>query len=166
MLSEPRRKQHRVDAACGYALGAYLGVTLFWLSVMLSPGFALFTLLIAAVAGFFGTLRTIFGMPMRFWIIPLASLIFVKAVLLSLVYNAETVMLGVGVVFSAAFGYPVYRLFKQDFAKTIPPWLCKGCGYPLLGLTEPSCPECGERFDPADVPKLAETEAPQDDRLQ
>jgi hypothetical protein len=25
---------------------------------------------------------------------------------------------------------------------------CKACGYILLGLTEPRCPECGYAFDP------------------
>ncbi len=27
--------------------------------------------------------------------------------------------------------------------------LCRACGYVLLGLTEPRCPECGHPFDPA-----------------
>jgi predicted RNase H-like HicB family nuclease len=29
------------------------------------------------------------------------------------------------------------------------PWECDGCGYLLVGLSEPRCPECGLGFDPA-----------------
>jgi hypothetical protein len=29
------------------------------------------------------------------------------------------------------------------------PWECAGCGYLLVGLSEPRCPECGLGFDPA-----------------
>jgi hypothetical protein len=29
------------------------------------------------------------------------------------------------------------------------PWECEGCGYLLVGLSEPRCPECGLGFDPA-----------------
>jgi len=28
------------------------------------------------------------------------------------------------------------------------PWECDGCGYLLVGLNEPRCPECGRGFDP------------------
>ena len=28
------------------------------------------------------------------------------------------------------------------------PWECDGCGYLLVGLSEPRCPECGRGFDP------------------
>src|SRR5690242_19490405 len=28
---------------------------------------------------------------------------------------------------------------------------CLGCDYPLRGLTEPRCPECGRAFDPRDI---------------
>lgn len=28
------------------------------------------------------------------------------------------------------------------------PWQCDGCGYLLVGLSEPRCPECGRGFDP------------------
>lgn len=32
---------------------------------------------------------------------------------------------------------------------------CPHCGYLLYGLTDPRCPECGQPFDPAWLPKLA-----------
>ncbi|MFK7788132.1 MAG: hypothetical protein AB8C95_01395 [Phycisphaeraceae bacterium] len=166
MFNGPKQKQRRVDVACGYALGAYLGVTLTWIGIMLSPGFAFFALLIAVAAGFFGTLRTIIGMPIRFWLIPVAALVYVKLFIICLVYAAPLVILGVGAVFSMALALPIYRLFKNDFAKTTPPWLCKACGYPLMGLTDPSCPECGEKFDPEAVPKMATAADAKDDRLQ
>jgi hypothetical protein len=28
---------------------------------------------------------------------------------------------------------------------------CVGCGYPLRGLADLRCPECGRQFDPADA---------------
>src|SRR4051794_26855319 len=31
-----------------------------------------------------------------------------------------------------------------------PVGLCLGCNYPLRGLADPRCPECGRAFDPAD----------------
>jgi hypothetical protein len=42
---------------------------------------------------------------------------------------------------------------------------CKECGYFLIGLTTPRCPECGTPFDPAKLVQLAQTrEAPQPGR--
>jgi len=32
--------------------------------------------------------------------------------------------------------------------RTERPWECEGCGYLLVGLNEPRCPECGRWFDP------------------
>lgn len=31
-------------------------------------------------------------------------------------------------------------------------WHCRNCNYLLVGLSENRCPECGLRFDPADLP--------------
>jgi len=36
---------------------------------------------------------------------------------------------------------------------------CKTCGYPLLRLPKPRCPECGSPFDPAD-PKTMDYNRP------
>jgi hypothetical protein len=30
-------------------------------------------------------------------------------------------------------------------------WQCQHCGYPLVGLERPQCPECGHSFDPQTV---------------
>jgi len=30
-------------------------------------------------------------------------------------------------------------------------WQCQDCGYPLVGLEKPRCPECGRAFDPRSV---------------
>ena len=166
MLNPLKQAQRRVDIACGYALGAYIGVTLTWISILPGSGFAFFALLIAAVAGFFGTLRTLIRLPLRFWIIPLTSLLYLSMVPIAMGYGVAIVAVGLGVVYSTVYAYLIYRLFKHDFAKTIPPWVCKGCGYPLLGLTEPSCPGCGQRFDLDDVPKVSELPQTSSDRLQ
>lgn len=43
--------------------------------------------------------------------------------------------------------------------------LCRACGYVLLGLTQPRCPECGHSFDPALLPLASDPETcgPSDD---
>lgn len=166
MLNPHRRAQHRVDVACGYALGAYIGVSLTWFTMIFGFGFAYFAMLIAVAAGLFGTLRTIIGMPIRFWLIPVTTLVFVKLTLICSVYDAPLVIVGTGMAYSAALLIPVVLLFQRDFAKSIPAWVCKGCGYPLLGLVEPTCPECGEAFDPDKVPDALDRPALKDDRLQ
>ena len=156
------RAQRRIDIACGYALGSYIGVTLAWVSMLVGSGFALFALLIAGVAGLFGTLRTIIGMKPRFWITPLFALLYTKLALVCLYYEAGLVLMTAGMAFTAAFTLPIIWLFKHDFARSIPPWVCKGCGYPLTGLPGPRCPECGVPFDPYRVPTnpaLSEHEA-------
>lgn len=129
-------------------------------------GHAFFALLIAGATGFFGTLRTVFGMPMRFWVIPLVSFFYVKLSIACLYYESLFVIFCAGMVYTVAFAVPVFRLFKRDFAKTIPPWICKGCGYPLMGLTGPRCPECGEPFDPDRVPNAADLPPRAADRLE
>lgn len=166
MLNPQMRAQRRIDVACGYALGSYIGVTLTWVAMLFDSGFAFYALLIAGVAGLVGTLRTIVGMPPRFWLIPVASLVYVKLSLVCSYYNAMPVILFAGVVFTAGFAVLIARLFKHDFARSIPPWVCKSCGYPLLGLREPKCPECGEPFDPDRVPDVSQQAAIDDDRLQ
>jgi len=161
-----QRAQQRVDIACGYALGAYIGVTLTWLALLFGSGFALYALLIVGVAGLFGTLRTIVGMKPRFWLVPVAALVYVKLSLVCSYYDTMVVIVMSGIVFTAAFAIPMARLFKNDFAKSIPPWVCKGCGYPLLGLPGPRCPEGGERFDPDKVPDVSERPPTAGDRLE
>jgi len=158
--------QRRIDVACGYALGSYIGVTLTWLAVLISPGLALFALLIAGVGGLIGTLRSLLVLPLRFWLIPVASLFYVKLALVCSYYNVVFVIFFAGVGFTAGFAVPIARLFRHDFARTIPPWVCKRCGYALLGLREPVCPECGEGFDPDKVPDLSQQPSAADDRLQ
>ena len=38
----------------------------------------------------------------------------------------------------------------MDSSSASPTTCCRKCGYPLLGLAEHRCPECGTRFDPSD----------------
>lgn len=43
------------------------------------------------------------------------------------------------------------------------PWQCRRCGYPLIGLSKPRCPECGQPFPSAQLASLvppAATESP------
>lgn len=39
---------------------------------------------------------------------------------------------------------------RRRYWPVYPPAHCTGCGYNLLGLAEPRCPECGLPFDPAE----------------
>lgn len=166
-MNELQRRQHRVDVACGYALGAYLGVSLSWLGMLLNiDGLTFLALLVATFAGFFGSLRTLLGLPVRFWLLPVGSLGYVVGVLACAYYDTIVLAAATGVTYSIVFAPLVHKLYKNDFAQTIPPWVCGGCGYTLLGLSEPTCPECGQRFDPEDVPKLSEMPREKADRLQ
>lgn len=154
-----RQAQRRIDLACGYALGAYISSTFVWVAILLLPGLALFGVIMAVVAGLVGTLRVL-TMPRRFWIIPGCTLLYLVIALVleqTSPGTAELQTAGVGMLYSAALIAPLIHLFRNDFAKSIPPWLCRSCGYPLLGLTEPLCPECGEAFDPEQVPQVDNT---------
>lgn len=154
MQSAARQRQRHIDAACGYALGGYLGLTLTWVSLITLPAFGLYGWLMAAVAGFFGLLRSI-TLPARFRVILGVELIAcVLVAVVFMAYNAPLMVVGMGMLFSAGFAYPVVRLFRNDFAKPPPAWLCKDCGYALFGLETDRCPECGRAFDPDRVPAL------------
>ena len=167
MTNRSKQKQRQVDVACGYALGAYIGVILAWLAIFLGHNAALYALMITAIAGLFGSLRVIVGrLAMRFWLMHVAALLYTKAILICSFYGILYVTAALGVALTVALTLPLYRLFKNDFAKTIPPWLCQACGYPLLGLTEPNCPECGKLFDLTRVPKMSDMPHQKDDRLQ
>ncbi len=50
-----------------------------------------------------------------------------------------------GVILGRLLGRRLARIMRTD---AHPP-LCPHCGYPLQGLPEPRCPECGQGFDPA-----------------
>lgn len=166
-MDEPRRRQHRIDVAFGYALGAYLGVSLSWLGMLLDiAGITFFALLLVTIAGFFGSLRTLLNLPARFSLLPLGSLGYLAGVLTCAHYDTMILSTAMGITFSIVFAPLVHRLYKKDFAQTIPPWVCRGCGYTLLGLSDPACPECGRRFDPEDLPKLSETPREKTDPLQ
>jgi|GEM_PF-2710941 len=149
MRSAAAIRQKRINLACGYALGGYLCVTAAWLAILVIPGLALFCLIGAVVAGFVGTLRALL-LGVRFLLIPVTTLIYAP---LSFISSLD-IALGLGLLYSAATAAPLYLLFKNHFAKRPPPWLCQDCGYPLLGLDRPLCPECGRPFDPGRVPKI------------
>ena len=60
-----------------------------------------------------------------------------------------------------AFSLPmvIYMLFRPPVL--FKEWQCSRCGYPIVGLTQPSCPECGNRIDPLLVEKYAEASVPE-----
>jgi hypothetical protein len=47
--------------------------------------------------------------------------------------------------------YAFLHLAGTGMRAYVPPWNCKACGYKLIGLVEPRCPECGLAYDRADV---------------
>lgn len=154
-MHELQRRQRRVDVACGYALGAYLGVSLAWLGMLLNvDGITFFALLSMTIAGGFGSLRIMLSLPARFWLLPVGSLGYLAGALTCAYYDTMILATAMGMTFSIVFAPLMHRLFKKDFAQTIPPWICSGCGYTLLGLGDPTCPECGRRFDAERVPNL------------
>jgi predicted RNA-binding Zn-ribbon protein involved in translation (DUF1610 family) len=46
-----------------------------------------------------------------------------------------------------------YRAFRQPLRQESP-LLCSACGYPIIGLRLPRCPECGTVFNPAVLRRL------------
>ncbi|MBX2851469.1 MAG: hypothetical protein KTR15_06975 [Phycisphaeraceae bacterium] len=155
MQNRTKYERRRIDVACGYALGGYIGVALIWIAILANPNSVLYALLISGIAGFFGVVRSFRGVPKRILITALASSAYTFIAITFLYYNAALEAAGIGIFFSAAFAYPIYQAFRYDFANTTPPWLCQDCAYPLLGVQVPTCPECGKPFDPETVPKVS-----------
>ena len=166
MNNPAKYQRRRIDAACGYALGGYLGVTLIWIAILVHPASLVYALLIAGIAGFFGVLRSILGVPKRILFTAIASLAYTFIAITFLYYDAALQAAGVGIFVTAAFGYPLYQAFRHDFAKTTPPWICQNCAYPLFGLAIPICPECGTPFDSEMVPKISQESSNDAGRLQ
>lgn len=153
MLSPQRLRQRRIDTLCGYALGAYASITLTWILLLLGSSSLAFAFFGGVAISFFGSLRGI-AMPLRFWIVPVVSLVYTAAAFVLLHYRQPLAAAAIGILFTAGLGYVVFDLFRNHFAKTTPAWQCKDCGYALLGLTTTSCPECGHAFDPRLVPRV------------
>lgn len=166
MHNQTKYERRRTDAACGYALGGYIGVTLIWVGILVYPDTVIFALLITGIAGFFGVLRCLWGAPKRLLVTCIASLAYAFLTVALVHYNAAIEAAGVGMFFTAAFTYPIYQAFRHDFAKTTPVWLCQNCEYPLLGVQMPICPECGKPFDPDKVPKVSKESSNDAGRLQ
>jgi hypothetical protein len=166
MQHRTKYERRRIDAACGYALGGYIGGALIWIAILANPNFVLYALLISGIAGFFGVVRSFMGVPKRILITTLASLAYTLIAITFLYYDAALQAAGLGLFFSAAFAYPIYQAFRYDFAKSTPAWLCQHCAYPLLGVDKPICPECGKPFDPATVPKVSKESSNDASRLQ
>lgn len=161
-LSKARRDKRRVDLACGYSVLCYIAATLLWLSVLLMPGLDLLFLVMAGCGGFFGLLRTLV-IPTRYKIVPLATLGYVGLTIafiaLSTPPYAGWLIVFSGISYTAACFLPTRKLWKHEFGQPLPKWLCLGCGYPLFGLTQPICPECGKAFNLDDVPAMPDQHA-------
>ncbi len=56
------------------------------------------------------------------------------------------------VLFLMLYGTILYRVSKGYLRyRRAKPGRCYECGYLLVGLPEPRCPECGTPFDPDDL---------------
>lgn len=158
MERTPRERQQAINVACGYGFLCWGLITLGWVIGIVSIEALAFIWLFAGAAGFFGLLRTLTVRHPRLWILPTATLLYLAGVLLILyrrinlgVTPLELIVVS-GVVYSGGM-WPFIRLMvRDDFAQAVPAWLCRECGYPLVGLGEPACPECGTLFDPEKVP--------------
>lgn len=68
-----------------------------------------------------------------------------------------SIMSGFYLLFSLPLaGYVLYRppISRQE-------WQCQRCGYPIVGLTQPTCPECGSAIDPTLIEIYAHAAVPQ-----
>ena len=64
--------------------------------------------------------------------------------------DAETPFAVMGYAYLCLSGLLTIKVWRSR-PMTWQPWECQSCGYPLYGLTEPRCPECGTSFDMAVV---------------
>lgn len=76
--------------------------------------------------------------------------------------DAQRPFFWMGLAYCAATAYPT--LLARKRLPLYAPWQCQQCGYPLFGLSEPRCPECGQTFDPATMANLSSPETEVDTR--
>lgn len=158
MERTPRERQQAINVACGYGFLCWGLITLGWMAGIASIEALAFIWFFAGAAGFFGLPRTLMIRHPRLWVVPAVTLLYLAGVLIILFRRID---LGVtplllivvsGTVYSGGL-WPIVRLMvRDDFAQAVPAWLCQECGYPLVGLREPECPECGAWFDLEKVP--------------
>lgn len=159
MQARCREEQRRIDTLCGYALACYLAVSATWVCLLVLPGLALFGFLMAAIAGVFGLLRGLL-MPFRFWIVQAITLVYLGVAFTYYSIKSTAMpleLIGVGMLYTAALSYNIFRIMRHDFARTVPDWRCENCGYALVGLSQNKCPECGLKFDPDRVPLIGKS---------
>lgn len=160
MLLEAKRKKRRIDVACGYTALAYASATLFWLLILaMQQSLGLLLIIMSATAALAGILRA-WNLGVKFWIVPAITLSYLTLVIISQsttqpLATANLVIMLSGMAYSIVCLIPTVRLWRDEFGKHLPAWLCKNCGYSLFGLSRPTCPECGQVFDPSKVPEMS-----------
>jgi hypothetical protein len=62
--------------------------------------------------------------------------------------QAQAPFTGMVLAYAAAVAVPTWQAFRRRMHT---PGICDACGYTLIGLSEPRCPECGTPFPPAEL---------------
>ena len=160
-MNSPLEQQRRINTACGYIFVVWVSVTLAWVLVLLNIGLAVLFVCMALFGAVLALLRSLQTQRLRFLWVPVGTLIYFAlagAALMSLpatgtIGGPSVAVLG-GMFFSFATFFNVLSLARHDFAKSVPAWCCRSCGYTLLGLRTDKCPECGSAFDTERVPDI------------
>lgn len=167
MALSPKQRQHAINVACGYGFFAWGMLTLGWIGALVDPTWIGLPWFLALIAGFFGALRAITFPHPRTWVLPVATLVFLGGITPVLIYLGPAMMASIQLaVVISGFGYSVAllpilrRLIRDDFAKAVPAWTCRTCGYTLIGLDRGECPECGTSFDPEKIPDAVRSSGP------
>lgn len=157
----PHDEQRLINLASGYCFACWGSVTLAWLSLAVLPGLAGLFAVMAGFASVLGLPRSLQTLRGKFILLPLATLAYLAlaAVVVATGPRASPIagrglIILCGLTYSALLAPVVWSIARHDFAKPVPAWLCRGCGYTLLGLSSDVCPECGVPFDPERVPDI------------
>ena len=102
--------------------------------------------------------------PYRHWQMWVATAGFVLLFMLPVILLQNLVLslgswLGRAIPLMPLLGLALFRhmqlsLLRPYMRKALDERICKQCGYWLIGLTEPRCPECGTPFDPELLKRL------------
>jgi hypothetical protein len=143
-------------AAAGLMIAGWVAAAIAWLlafvdieSIMLSGPVLMLLAMAGAVVAGRARSGALFVTAVVQWGMPVA--IFILIVGMNWGPNAARApVLTIGAIYLATLApFVAWAFYRGDAART--PWTCAHCGYALIGLTKPRCPECGSGFNAAEV---------------
>lgn len=159
-MQSPVEQQRAVNTASGYNFVAWATLSLTWLALLLNAAIAMLFACMAVVASLLGLARCANTRRGKFLWLPLLTLAYLAlcagygTVSPFPHYETRFQIALAGMLLSAATLPLIVSIARRDFAKTLPAWVCRSCGYTLLGLRDDTCPECGQAFDIERIPSI------------